>query len=67
MILSIETSTLNLSLTLLINNQVINKVSIQIKNELSEIIIPTSKLNFPFSPSRIRLAERSLSSGSKAA
>ena len=43
MILSIETSTSNLSLTLLINNRVINKVSIQIKNDLSEIIIPTIK------------------------
>ena len=43
MILSIETSTSNLTLTLLINNRVINKVSIQIKNDLSEIIIPTIK------------------------
>ena len=43
MILSIENSTSNLSLTLLINNQVINKVSIQIKNDLSEMIIPTIK------------------------
>ena len=43
MILSIETSTSNLSLTLLINNRVINKVSFQIKNDLSEIIIPTIK------------------------
>ena len=43
MILSIENSTSNLSLTLLINNQVINKVSIQIKNDLSEIINPTIK------------------------
>ena len=43
MILSIENSTSNLSLTLLINNQVINKVSIQIKNDLSEIIIPSIK------------------------
>ena len=43
MILSIETSTSNLSLTLLINNRVINKVSIQIKNDLSEIIILTIK------------------------
>ena len=43
MIFSIESSTSNLSLTLLINNQVINKVSIQIKNDLSEIIIPTIK------------------------
>ena len=41
MILSIETSTSNLSLTLLINNRVINKVSIKIKNDLSELIIPT--------------------------
>ena len=44
MIFSIETSTSNLSLTLLTNNQVINRVSIQIKNELSEIIIPTIKM-----------------------
>ncbi len=44
MIFSIETSTSNLSLSLLMNNQVINKVSIQIKNELSEIIIPTIKM-----------------------
>ena len=43
MIFSIETSTSNLSLTLLNNNQVINKVLIKIKNELSEIIIPTIK------------------------
>ena len=43
MIFSIETSTSNLSLTLFKNNQVINKVSILIKNELSEIIIPTIK------------------------
>ncbi len=43
MIFSIETSTSSLSLTLTINNQVINTVSIQIKNELSEIIIPTIK------------------------
>ena len=43
MIFSIETSTSNLSLTLLSNNQVINKVSIKIKHELSEIIIPTIK------------------------
>ena len=44
MIFSIENSTSNLSLTLLNNTQVINKVSIQIKNELSEIIIPTIKM-----------------------
>ena len=43
MIFSIETSTSNLSLTLISNNQVINKVSIKIVNELSEIIIPTIK------------------------
>ena len=43
MIFSIETSTSNLSLILLRNNQVFNKVSIKIKNELSEIIIPTIK------------------------
>jgi len=44
MIFSIETSTSSLSLNLLNNNQVINKASIQIKNELSEIIIPTIKV-----------------------
>ena len=43
MIFSIETSTSNLSLTLLMDNKVINQVSIKIKNELSEIIIPTIK------------------------
>ena len=43
MIFSIETSSSTLSLTLLTNNEVINKISIQIKNELSEIIIPTIK------------------------
>ena len=43
MIFSIETSTSNLSLTLLSNNQVINKISIKIKHELSETIIPTIK------------------------
>ena len=43
MIFSIETSSSNLSLTLLTNTKVINKMSIQIKNELSEIIIPTIK------------------------
>ena len=43
MIFSIETSTSNLSFTLLSNNQVINKISIKIKNELSEIIIPRIK------------------------
>ena len=43
MIFSIETSTSNLSLTLLSNNQVINKVSIKIRHELSEIIVPTIK------------------------
>ena len=44
MILSIETSTSNLSLSLLTNNLVINKASIQTKNELSEIIIPRIKI-----------------------
>ena len=43
MIFSIETSTSNLSLTLLSNSKVFNKLSIKIKNELSEIIIPTIK------------------------
>ncbi len=43
MIFSIETSTSDLSLSLLRNNQVINKVSIKVKNKLSEIIVPTIK------------------------
>ena len=43
MIFSIEASTTNLSLTLFSNSNVFNKVSIKIKNELSEIIIPTIK------------------------
>lgn len=43
MMLSIETSPSNLSLTLFKNNKVINNVSIIVKNELSEIIIPTIK------------------------
>ena len=43
MIFSIETSSSDLSLSLLRSNQVINKVSIKINNELSEIIVPTIK------------------------
>lgn len=41
MILSIETSQSNLSLSLLLHNKVINQISVLVKNELSEIIIPT--------------------------
>ena len=44
MIISIETSTSDLSLTLLNKNSVLNHISIPIKNELSEIIVPTIKM-----------------------
>ena len=44
MIISIETSTSNLSLTLLNNENVINHISISFNNELSEIIVPTIKM-----------------------
>jgi len=44
MIISIETSTLDLSLTLLNKNSILNHISIPIKNELSEIIVPTIKM-----------------------
>ena len=44
MIISIENSTSNLSLTLLKNENVINHISISFKNELSEIIVPTIKM-----------------------
>ena len=44
MIFSIETSTSDLSLTLLNNNSVLSHISIPIKNELSEIIVPTIKM-----------------------
>ena len=44
MIISIENSTSNLSLTLLKNENVINHKSVSSKNELSEIIVPTIKM-----------------------
>ena len=44
MIISIETSTSNLSLTLLNKNSILSHISIPIKNELSEIIVPTIKM-----------------------
>ena len=44
MIISIETSTSDLSLTLLNKETVINHMSILHKNELSEIIVPTIKM-----------------------
>ncbi len=44
MIISIETSTSDLSLTLLNKNNILSHVSIPIKNELSEIIVPTIKM-----------------------
>ena len=44
MIISIETSTSNLSLTLLNRGNVINHISVSFKNELSEIIVPTIKM-----------------------
>ena len=44
MIISIETSTSDLSLTLLNKNSVLSHISIPIKNELSEIIVPTIKM-----------------------
>ena len=43
MIISIETSTSELSVTLLNKETVINHISIPYKNELSEIIVPTIK------------------------
>ena len=43
MIISIETSTSDLSLTLLNKNCILSHISIPIKNELSEIIVPTIK------------------------
>ena len=43
MIISIETSTSDLSLTLLNEETVVNNISIHINNELSEIIVPTIK------------------------
>ena len=44
MIISIETSTSDLSLTLLNTESILNHTSIPIKNELSEIIVPTIKM-----------------------
>ena len=44
MIISIENSTSNLSLTLLKNENIINHISVSFKNELSEIIVPTIKM-----------------------
>ena len=44
MIISIETSTSDLSLTLLNKNSILSHISIPIKNELSEIIVPTIKM-----------------------
>ncbi len=43
MIISIESSSSNLSLALLKKERLINKLSVPIKNQLSEIIIPTIK------------------------
>ena len=43
MIISIETSTSDLSITLLNKNSILSHISIPIKNELSEIIVPTIK------------------------
>ena len=44
MIISIETSTSDLSLTLLNKNSILSHISIPTKNELSEIIVPTIKM-----------------------
>ena len=44
MIISIETSTSYLSLTLLNTESILSHISIPIKNELSEIIVPTIKM-----------------------
>ena len=44
MIISIETSTSDLSLTLLNKNSILSHISIPIKNELSEIIVPKIKM-----------------------
>ena len=44
MIISLETSTSELSLTLLNTESILNHISIPIKNELSEIIVPTIKM-----------------------
>ena len=44
MIISIETSVSDLSLTLLNRESILSHISIHIKNELSEIIVPTIKI-----------------------
>ena len=44
MIISIETSTSDLSITLLNKERVLNHISIPFKDELSEIIVPTIKM-----------------------
>ena len=44
MIISIETSTSDLSITLLNTNSILNHISMPFKNELSEIIVPTVKM-----------------------
>ena len=44
MIISIETSTSELSVTLLNKESVVNHISVPCKNELSEIIVPTIKM-----------------------
>ena len=44
MIISIETSSSDLSLTLLNTESILSHISISIKNELSEIIVPTIKM-----------------------
>jgi len=44
MIISIETSTSDLSLTLLNTESILSHISIPVKNELSEIIVPTIKM-----------------------
>ena len=44
MIISIETSTSELSVTLLNKETVVNHISVPCKNELSEIIVPTIKM-----------------------
>ena len=44
MIISIETSTSDLSLTLLNEEIVLSHISVPFKNELSEIIVPTIKM-----------------------
>ena len=44
MIISIETSTSNLSISLLNRENVINHISVSFKNDLSEIIVPTIKM-----------------------